>query len=112
MYCCVVRVAGRCGHFGPPRTSIVLQKSISFLYTDGYGLVKTPHPSSVPTGISVPKPPSVMRTGWYRYMGLGMRGRTDRSGPPKTDRTVVEKSDFSHLSFHAGKLLYSRIFHG
>ena len=39
----------------------VLEKSFFFFLMDGYGLTKTPQPTSVPTGISVSKPPSVRR---------------------------------------------------
>ena len=35
MYCCTVRVVARCDHFGPPRSSIVLQKSIFFVRRTG-----------------------------------------------------------------------------
>jgi hypothetical protein len=35
-------------------------------------------------------PPSVIRSGWYRKMVLDIRGRTDRDGDPKTDRTPVQ----------------------
>ena len=38
----------------------------SFCLRTGTDAPKPPHPSSVPAGISVPKPPSVMRTAWYR----------------------------------------------
>jgi hypothetical protein len=47
------------------------------------------HPYRI--GIGGQNPPSVIRSGWYRKMGLGIRGRTDRDGDPKTDRTPVEK---------------------
>ncbi len=36
-------------------------------------------------GIGGQNPPSVIRSGWYRKMGLGIR-----DGDPKTDRTPVE----------------------
>ncbi len=86
--------------------------------TDTDGFRETPHPSSVTDGMGnsntpsvkthplrmyqIPhhpyrigiggqNPPSVIRSGWYRKMGLGIRGRTDRDGDPKTDRTPVNK---------------------
>jgi hypothetical protein len=58
--------------------------------TDTDGLRETPHRSSVADGMGGPNPPSVIRSGWYRKMGLGIRGRTDRYGDPKTDRTAVQ----------------------
>jgi len=61
--------------------------------TDTDGLRETPHPSSVADGMGGPNLPSVIRSGWYRKMGLGIRGRTDRYGHPKTDRTVVHRMD-------------------
>ena len=63
-----VFVEGTCGYFGPPRPCIVFQKSVFFLSTDGYGLAKTPHPSSVPDGMGGPTPPSVIRSGWYGWV--------------------------------------------
>ncbi len=89
--------------------------------TDTDGFRETPHPSSVTDGMGnsnppsvkthplrmglyqIPhhpyrigiggqNPPSVIRSGWYRKMGLGIRGRTDRDGDPKTDRTPVHDS--------------------
>ena len=54
----------------------------------GWVLYQIP-PSSVRIGIGGQNPPSVIRSGWCRKMGLGIRGRTDRYGDPETDRTAV-----------------------
>jgi len=67
--------------------------------TDTDGLRETPHRSSVVDGMGGPNPPSVIRTGWYRKMGLGIRGRTDCYGDPKTDRTAV------HSMYRGGRVV-------
>ncbi len=51
VYCCVVSVVGKHGHFDPPRSSIWRLKVIFFLY----GRVRTNQ-----------NPPSVIRSDWYK----------------------------------------------
>ncbi len=54
------------------------------------GLYQIPHhPYRI--GICGQNPPSVIRSGCYRKMGLGIRGRTDRDGDPKTDQDPCEE---------------------
>ena len=49
-----------------PSSPLHYPLKISFFpSTDGYGLSKTPHPSSVTDGMGGPNPPSVMRTALY-----------------------------------------------
>ena len=48
-------------------------------------------------------PPSVIRNGWCRKMGLVIRGRTDRYGDPKTDRVTVEEYPSSVVYYKSRK---------